>query len=239
MGLNISATKFVAFDDTHQRRVDTSLNNPTSETVGGIAVRHIFRRNKTGDKDRDGNPLIYALKGMHGYQIMPMYRKQFMNRARQIIESFAEELEADYIMPLPSSYDFCREVAELICEITEKEYLDPNFIRKRTVQEMLDQYGLEVPNGLNSRAKISYKAQLASWRRAKPAQYVSMKEIVNPIRHCFNPLTLNGPVPDIVGKRLIIVDDLMSTGASLTSAVNVLTEAGCTVTSGVCFVSGL
>lgn len=240
LGLNIFPNHYVTFDDTHQKRVDTSLDgNPTIGTVGDLPVRHIFRRNKTGDKDRDGNPLIYALKGMHGYRIMPMYRGQFMTRAKEIVEVFAEHLVADYIMPLPSSYGLCQEVAGLVSEVTGIECLDPAFIRKKTIGEMLELYGDEVPGDLKQRASGIYKTQLATWRRAKPAQHVSMKEIDPPVRHCFDPLALNGEPPDIAGSRVVVVDDLMSTGASLTSIAKLLTGMGCTVTCGVCFVSGL
>jgi Phosphoribosyl transferase domain len=240
LGLNISATKYVAFDDSHHKRIDTSLDrNPTISTVSGLSVRHIFRRNRTGDKDRDGNPLIYAMKGMNGYKILPLHKGQFMARARQVVESFIANIDADWIMPLPSNYSLCGDVADLICEVTAVPCLSPDFIRKKSVQEMLSQYGDTVPDTLTPRDSRFYKAQMATWRDMGPARHVSMKEINTAIRHCFDPLTLSGEAPDVVGSRVVIVDDLMSTGASLTSAVNLLTGIGCTVTSGVCFVSGL
>jgi adenine/guanine phosphoribosyltransferase-like PRPP-binding protein len=235
-----STYRHVTFDDSHHRRIDTSLSgNPTLSTVSGLSVRHIFRRNKTGDKDRDGNPLIYAMKGMRGYKILPFHKDQFMARARRIVETFATNLQADWIMPLPSNYAFCREVADLICGVTTTKCLSSDFIRKKTIDEMLGQYGDTVPGTLTPRVSGIYKAQLATWRAMKPARHASMKDVDTAIRHCFEPLTLNGEAPDVVGSRVVIVDDLMSTGASLTSAVNLLAGIGCRVTSGICFVSGL
>lgn len=240
MGLNISSTRYVDFDDTHQKRINTSLEaNPTISMVSGIAIRHVFRRNKTGDKDRDGNPLIYALKGMHGYRIMPIYKERFLDRAKQIVGSFAADIDADFVMPLPSSYGLCQEVADLVCEVSGKDCLDPAFIRKKTIEEMLQQYGEVVPGGLNARAAGMYKSQLATWRRSKLGQHVSMKEIDPAIRNCFHPLTLAEEAPDLGGRKVVIVDDLMSTGASIASTATILQGLGCEVTSGISFVSGL
>jgi hypothetical protein len=114
LGINISATKYVTLDLTHEKRVDTSLDrNPTAEMVGDLLVHYVFRRNHTGDLDRDGNPLAYALKGMNGYNIVPLYRKQIMDRARKVLEAFITGIETDYIMPLPSTYPFANEFCDL------------------------------------------------------------------------------------------------------------------------------
>jgi hypothetical protein len=76
MGINISADKYVVLDNTHEKRVNTCVDdNPTSTKCGDVVVHHVFRRNRTSDDDRDGNPLAYALKGMNGYRIVPMYKK--------------------------------------------------------------------------------------------------------------------------------------------------------------------
>ena len=104
MGINISGDNFIALDQTHEKRVNTSLEaNPTSKKLGGVVVHHVFRRNKTGDLDRDGNPLIYALKGMGGYSIMAMYRTQILTRAREIVTKCTDLQGTDYVMPMPSS----------------------------------------------------------------------------------------------------------------------------------------
>lgn len=244
MGINISATNFVTLDHTHQKRVDTSLeNNPTFSKVGGIHVHHVFRRNNDGDKDRDGNPLIKALKGMGQFKILPMYRTQIMDRAREILENFAVDLDIDAVMPMPSSYPFASEVAELVCHVTQKEPIEPSFIRKRTVGEMLDEYDGNIPANLNKRRAKMFKDQLYDWRAAHqsaPGQLVAMKRIEPKIRYCFQPLALSDGAPDIGGRKVLVVDDLMSSGSSIRSVSSVLVQGtGCTVTSAVCFLSGL
>lgn len=240
MGLNVSQSKHTTFDDSHQRRVDTSLDkNPTMTIKNGLLVRHVFRRNKTGDKDRDGNPLIYALKGIHGYQIAPAVKHQFLERAAEIVRSFSHELDSELIVPLPSGSAFCAEFVAFLCQITGLRLHNADFIRKRTIEEMLARHGGSLPEGINENILKAVKSQLAVWRRLNPGQLVSMKQINPKIRHCFEPVTLSRDVSELAGRRVVLVDDLMATGASMTSASNLFRSFGCAVTSGVCFLSDL
>ena len=241
MGINISNTKFVTFDDTHQRRVDTSLEkNPTAEKVGSVTVHHIFRRNNDGDLDRDGNPLVKAMKGMDGYKVVPMYRAMFLSRAREVLETFAGDLEVDLVMPMPSSYGFAREVAVLVSNVAGKDLLESDFIRKRTVAEMLAQYDGHVPDHLSKKLATAYKEQLYTWNDMKGGQSVSMKRIEPKIRTCFQPLTLTDNVPGIAARRVLVVDDLMATGSSISCVSSLLTQGiGCPVPTGMCFLSSL
>ena len=241
MGINISATNFVAFDDTHQRRVNTSLEgNPTVEMLGDIRVHHIFQRNNDGDLNRDGNPLVKAMKEMDGYRIVPMYREQFMARARLIVEGVAGDLDVDTVMPMPSSYSFSREIAVLVSDVIGRELLEPTFLRKRTIGEMLAQYDGNVPAHLNDRLAKLYKHQLGVWQGSKPGQLVSMKRIDTKIRSCFQPLCLTEDVPDLGGRRILIADDLLATGSSIVGVASLLQDGiGCPTPSAVCFLSGL
>jgi hypothetical protein len=240
LGLNISHSKYVTLDDWHQKRVNTSFEkNPTETIREGFRVRHVFRRNKTGDKDRDGNPLIYALKGLKGYKITADAKLQFMNRAAVIVDSFAKDLDADFIVPLPSSCAFGAEFADLLCEVTGKQLYPADFIRKRSIAEMLAQYGDTVPEGLSENARNGYKSQLAAWRRLRPGQLMSMKEINPKIRLCFDPIALSKDVPALKDSKIVISDDLMASGASMISVSKLFRTAGCNVTSGICFLSGL
>jgi phosphoribosylpyrophosphate synthetase len=202
-------------------------------------IRHVFRRNKTGDKDRDGNPLIYALKGLHGYNITPAVKHQFLERATEIVRSFSHELDAEMMVPLPSGNAFCSEFAELLCQATGLKLRHADFIRKRTIKEMLALHGDALPTDLSENTRNAVKSQLAAWRRMNPGQLVSMKHISPKIRHCFEPVTLSGDISGFAGHSVVLVDDLMATGASMTSASNLFRSFGCAVTSGICFLSDL
>jgi hypothetical protein len=240
LGLNITDDKRVEFDDAHQKRVDTSLDgNPSSTRLGPLTVYHLLRRNKTGDLDRDGNPLIYALKEMRGYRIAADHKALFIDRAAAILAEITDQFDADFILPVPSTKPFCAEFGQVVSKVTGVPFLDSNFIRKRTVGEMLAQYGDQVPEQLNKRASQAYKGVIAGWRNAHPGQLVSMKDVDTKIRPLFDPLCLTDRVPQIDGARVVIVDDLMSSGSSLTSTCKALALAGCHVTTAICFLSGL
>lgn len=240
MGLNVSENRFVQFDDTHQKRVDTSFDgNPTVTMVEGLKVRHVFRRNRTGDRDRDGNPLIHALKGLNGYGMVPMYRTMFMNRARDILTTFIEDLDAQAVVPVPSSNGFCADFATVVATMAGVPVIMPDFLSKRTVARMVELYDGSVPAGLNRRQAHAFKSQLATWRRLHGGQLVSMKEVDTHIRTYFDPLELTGATDHIAGVRVIVVDDLMSSGSSIAAMTGQLTRAGAEVTGAVTFLSGL
>ncbi|GAA0023133.1 phosphoribosyltransferase family protein [Bradyrhizobium sp. B024] len=241
MGINISNDKYVALDNTHEKRVNTCVNdNPTSTKCGDVVVHHVFRRNKTGDADRDGNPLAYALKGMNGYRIMPMYRNMIWARAKEILVKCDELKGADYVMPMPSNYGFAAEFAQLVCDATGIPLLGCGFLRKKTIAEMLDQYGEVIPGDLSEARKKDYKRQLHTWRGMKPGQMVSMKEIDTKIRKYFDPFEIGDGVPDIKNQKILVVDDIVSSGSSMTSMTELLKAGtGCEIHRAVSFLSGL
>lgn len=240
MGLNITGDRWVSFDDTHQSRVDTSIeSNPIRGRAGDVDLRFVFRRNKTGDLDRDGNPLIYAMKGMNGYRIVPMYRQMFFKRAAVIIEKVAADLHADFIMPVPSSYDFCSEFSLFLSEQLAVPHLDSHFLGKRTIQEILAGEIVSPSKIPNRRTRTLYASQLAAWRKMEPDQHIAMKELDPKIRHFFQPLKIIKKMPSIRNAKILVVDDLMSSGTSIRSAAGALRGQGASVNEGVCFLSGL
>lgn len=228
------------FDDTHQSRVDTSLKgNPTAGRVKDIDLKFVFRRNHTGDKDRDGNPLIYAFKGMNNYKIVPMYRKMFLTRAKLIVEGMKDDLKPDYVMPVPSSNGFGEEFGRCVSDWIEVPFLQPSFLSKKTIQDILDEEEQKKRKISNKRTLRKYNNQMATWKGMEAGQHVSMKELDKKIRPFFNPLTVSGAMPNITGKNILVTDDLMSSGTSIWSAAELVRGGGAVVDTSVCFLSGL
>lgn len=61
--------KVVKFNNTHEDNIDTStILNPTYSKIDNIDVISIFKR-KSNDYKTDGNPLVYALKGLNNWYI--------------------------------------------------------------------------------------------------------------------------------------------------------------------------
>jgi hypothetical protein len=228
------------FDDTHQSRVDTSLEkNPTSGRFKSIDLRFVFRRNHTGDKDRDGNPLIYALKGMNRYKIVPMYRKMFLTRAKLIVEAMKDDLSPDFVMSVPSNNNFGEEFGRCVAAWLKVPFIQPTFLSKKTIQEILEEEKLARRKITNKRTLRKYNQQMASWKEMDEGQHVSMKDLDNKIRPFFNPMTVTGTFPNIHGKNVLITDDLLSSGTSILSTAELIRGGGASVDTGVCFLSGL
>ncbi len=239
MGLNIADDRSVSFDDSHQLRVDTSLeNNPRRETLGDVDVTHIFRRNKTGDLDRDGNPLIYALKGMKSYSIADAEKTRFLDRAFELCRSI-NYIEADVIVAVPSSKDFCLEFSQAASTALRVDVCSEPFVVKSTVAAALDRAKQSRPDIKNRYARKSYNKQLAAWEKMGPNRFVSMKEIDTKIRGYFQPFALSHVPEHLIGKRVLLIDDLMSSGTSMRTCAKLLMDNGIEARQGLFFLSGI
>ncbi|MCW3784709.1 phosphoribosyltransferase [Defluviimonas salinarum] len=179
------------------------------------------------------------MKGMNGYRIVPMYRRMFFRRAKEIIETISEDLVADFVMPVPSSYGFCNEFSLLLSEWLGIQHIVPDFLGKRTIGGILEN-GIVEPQAIeNKRTRTLYASQLAAWRKMDADQHIAMKELDPKIRPLFQPLEVMSDVSHIAGANILIVDDLMSTGTSIRSASEALRARGVRADKGVCFLSGL
>lgn len=240
MGININADNRVEFDDSHQSRVDTSLDrNMSFSRRHGTDYYFIFRRLKSPSGEvGDGNPLMYALKEMNGYRIDADCKERLMDRARAIINNGKAKLQADMIIPVTSSYPFCSEFADVLGDSLGIPVTEADFVSKKTVSQALDE--AEAPNTIKKPyERRLYKAQLKSWRSLPPNTQVTMKHVDKKIRKYFSHLE-SSPIPDeLVGKSVLVVDDLLASGNSMHRTITLLQAAGVQVASGVCFLSGL
>lgn len=243
MGLNIHDDQRVEFDDTHQDRVDTSLEkNMTSTRVEGIACHFVYwRKQSSSGEQGDGNPLIYALKEMKGYRIDPVCRKLFMDRAQAIVLKDRAKITADIIVPVPSSYEFCRQFSEELGVWTGLPVVPTDFIGKKTVSQVLAENTAAPPVIKKKYVRTMYKAQLKDWSSLPPNSQVTMKRLDKKIRPYFNHLGVSDTVAAevIKGQSVLVVDDLMASGTSMRCTMQLLLAAGASAVTGLCFLSGL
>ncbi len=239
MGINV-CNKVVQIDDTHNWGVNTSVNdNPTISNVGNITIHQIFSRNKGHKRSKDdGNPLIYAMKGLYQYTITPADRIFLMNRASQIVAGLTKSLRFDCILHAPSSNAFAGEIANMIMGMTSVSILSCDFIRKKNMGELIAQYGSGISN-LKPSHKSEYKHLMGVWRDANPDKLVSMKSVDTKIRTYIEPMILDGNSPNLMGKRVLIVDDLMASGSTIGSIAGIVTQLGAKEVTGLCFLSKL
>lgn len=239
MGIEVSADKVVTLNDQHQNGVDTSVDgNPTKGRFRGITLLHVFSRNQRGARRDDGNPLIHALKGRKGFSIVAHWRGQVMARSKAILEKAAEQLEGfDYVVPMPSSSPFCAEFAALVAQVCGAEILEPSFLRKRRVGEVLAEAKASPPNA--GRDKRALASLLYAWERTNPEAIYQAKDVDVRLRLLFNAFALEGEAPELQGKRVLIVDDIFATGSSLASVREIVGNQLGAEVSAVFFLSGV
>lgn len=242
MGLKLHEGGRVEFDDSHQYRVDTSLEkNMTRKILPDVQYHFVFRRNRGRAEDEgDGNPLIYALKGMNNYRLDSACRSQFMERAKEIVLQNSDKMVADFIFPMPSSFDFCGEFTNLLSETLNIPVMDSSFVVKKTVAEILKEAEHASVQIGNKRVRHDYHQQLKIWSQLDPTSKVAMKFVKNPkVRQYFNHLGIGGNPPDISGKKILVADDLMASGNSMRCLIDLLRQQGAEIEAGVCFLSDL
>ena len=240
MGIRVDNTKVVSINDAHEEGVDTSIqNNPTVARLQGLEVHHIFRRNGRGERRDDGNPLNYALKGQRGFSITAYWKGQLLNRARMIIGSMPDCLtEFDQCLELPSSSPFCRECAVLISETMNVPLMNEAPFRKKLIGEMLADVE-SAPMKVKPGKLGSYKSQLNTWQNANPDAICQAKTVDTAIRPLFRFLAPIDDVPNLAGQRILVVDDIMSSGSSLLSAREILVNQFDAEVTGITFLGRL
>ncbi|GAB2206276.1 hypothetical protein ROS1_30920 [Roseibium sp. ROS1] len=223
MGIEVAQSKAVRINDLHEKGVDTSVEaNPTRGSLDGIPVIHAFKRNQRGNRRDDGNPLIYALKGRNGYSITPFWKTQIMRRAKQILEKVQSDLQGfDLCLAIPSSSSFCNEFSSLVAGIAQVDILASDFLRKKNIGEILEDF-----RGGDRKVRPGQKKPLQTLIDAleKDDQNTvfQAKKVNTRIRTLFDAFTTCGECPDVTGKRILIVDDIISTGSSVQSIRRIL-----------------
>ena len=240
LGINVYPNKSVIIDHTHQEMVDTSIEgNPTEGLIDGLRMQYVLRRKTTKGHERDGNPLVYALKEMHGYRMQPMYRRMLDARVDEILAAFVGELDVDALVDTPSSKPLCAEFAGRVAQVSGLPLVRSTFLRKRTVGEVLDGIDAQFPLLSKDRDARSFKHELGKLRRAQPESDFQMKEVPMPIRRFFKPFAMASEAPALEGQRIALIDDLVSSGTSIISVAVCLREQGAIVDRGVCLLSDL
>lgn len=240
MGIEVSAAKAVTINDQHENGVDTSVaGNPSRTRFQGMPLLHVFGRNRRGQRRDDGNPLVHALKGRRGYSILPFWKGQLMARARTILEASREDLENfDFVLPLPSSSPFCAEFAAMVSDVSGTPILDPTFLRKRTVGEVLAEAKANPPARMSSRQRSVWGSQMHAWEGTNPDALFQAKDTEIALRPLFRAFAVDGDGPDLTQTRVLVVDDIFATGSSLASARNILENSFGASVAAIFFLSG-
>ena len=240
MGLRVDATKAVSINDAHQEGVDTSVaSNPTVAVIKGLEVHHIFSRNGKGGRRDDGNPLIHSLKNQNGFSITQHWKQQLFNRAKDIILKMPDDLRTyDSCLAVPSSSPFCADVTHLVSATLGIPVHAGSPLRKALVGEVLADLTAAEPK-MRPSMRDGYTSQLHTWQRMDPLATCQAKLVDTTIRHLFRLLLPSDDLPDLGGRRILIVDDILSSGSSLLSTRSVLANLSVSMVTGITFLGGL
>lgn len=225
MGIRVDAAKAVSINDTNEDGVDTSIGgNPTRTIIKGLEIHHIFSRNGKGGRRDDGNPLIHALKAQKGFTITPFWRQQLFGRARAILQKLPEDIkEYDHCLAVPSSSPFCLDVTQLISEVLDVPILAGAPLRKASVGEVLADVAASPPK-VRPAMKAAYTSQINTWQKIDPIAICQAKVVNTTIRHLFRFMKPSQHLPDLSERRVIVIDDILSSGSSILSAREFLTN---------------
>ena len=205
-------TKQVSLNEAHDKLVVTEPDkNPVEHDIGlDELITAVFQRKKAKDRTGDGNPLIYALKNMHGFSISDADKNVLYAYMKSIINHHYSGEEFDTIVPLPSSKPIALWLAEACHEVLNVP-IERNAFIKATNANILNQ--LQGVQG--GQEIVELRKQL---EHAKPNGTFAMKELSQHQREFVEPVKAN---PYYKAKeRILLVDDLVSSGTSLKSAYN-------------------
>lgn len=237
MGIDVDAAKVVTYNPTHEHRVATDPARPFPKVrYGSLEVVSIFRRRRTKHDDDDGNPLIYALKGKFGYTIARADVRQLLTVGQQILPVALSALAFDMVVPLPSSSP----VASILAKRAARTGGSSQIVKcldKATIGQVLAQ--APAPDEVKSRDRGFYTSQLARMQDIPGDQIIEMKSVPLRVRNYFTPIAANALAPACAGRHVLLVDDIVGSGASLMAAQAALLAAGAVSISGVTLLSRL
>ena len=252
--------KWVKITQKHQRGLNTSVDdNPSKEIYPDtvrtadcdIVVYSIFKRNNKIDKD--GNPLIYALKNENGYCMSNADKEYLWDVCRQITQKIVsdicstESIEENIFVAVPTTNRLNNMIYEEIKGVIPNPIKLSGVLRKlnpAVIKELL----LDT-DGFHDMLYSAYDAQSDSSLPRDSEPY--MEEALEAFNQAFDeqgnvfrrhklPLWLRPIVtktmeisPEfkkevnaakITGKNIIIIDDTIKDGNSIKEAYRLLAE---------------
>lgn len=129
--------KLVSFNPSHQENVDTNnlyTPKPIYNEVNGYRVISIFER-KTNLNGNDGNPLLYAFKGIKGWKFNNIKYDYFALLRRFVAVCKELNEHFDVIITTPSSNPLNTNILHKVIRIIPHDVYIEKFFYKMTAEE--------------------------------------------------------------------------------------------------------
>ena len=229
--------KVVSFNSSHEKNVNTSITiNPIYSNIDNYPIISIFQRKDNSDRT-DGNPLIYALKGIKGWKFKNT-KEDVIGLLRQFIR-IAEKIEPKYdtIITVPSTNSLNINFLQRLNKIIKANSKITDYFVKLSGEEVwedfIDWSGIKRDFGDNY--EDIYNELLVYFRRMQYENddYFSYKFIPNVKlrKYITKTMTVNKLenivtyAPMINGKNILILDDTVASGASVSECCNRILNA--------------
>ena len=239
MGIDIKE-KEILYNPNHDKLLGTSIPDKITEIrKNGKSIYSIFRRvkNKDGNKKGDGNPAIFALKGLNGFFIENSEKKKFLPSFVRILKKILDTKNIDLIIIIPSSHSIADELGLIVSKMLGGVKVEKEFFKKSTNFD-ISRMSL---HHVKSKDMHAVKRICKRIGKMPKDEDFSMKEINNRYRKYFSPLKYNSHSNEIfIASRVLIVDDLYASGTSMKNAMDIIEKLNSKILiEGLCLFSHL
>ncbi len=226
MGLVVENHLVTVDHSVKEHLVTTVDGNPKiSTTECGLRVVSVFTRIKASAKGRRGRQqvgdnchMLYALKRKDGLVTNLASVRLLAESGHQILSLIAEQMSADIVVYMPSGYSLSKIMAKRCAGVFTAQLVSGVF-RKTT---KLEAYEMLRRADLNGDISTTEKQSLDY--RLKKSDGFSLKNIPVSYRHLFTPLCLDPGFRGGIHGKVVLVDDLLASGRTLSVAANLIRQ---------------
>jgi hypothetical protein len=231
VGFNVDPVKrVVSVDHQHNEYAVTTVEgNPVSKSFAGIKVISVFARTKAR-RDRstpgDNCPMLYALKGQKdlktGYRSIVVLYQNYIRILSNIVEEWRPHGTWDCIIPIPSSSNLPSLMAKSVFSHSGGDVVQTKLLSKISAKQVLDSID---ELAISAKDRATLRARVKNFIREHGGDSAfQIKCVDTKLRKHLNPFVLMPEPTEAPPQRVLLVDDMITSGTSIISAANLLRE---------------